>query len=266
MTGFTITVNGNEIQIPCSHNSWDNVRVLRKVVTLRCRVCHEQWRSLVGEVWRNKSLRCMKFGTKKGCDGECGRFHFHARKLRKNEKDEVCELDSTTSSAATQRSDTEECEAPVMFQSVDLSGNSIQVSDHLFKDLPFVNGTLYHCNFQTANVVIDANPFNDVYVISRGRQSGRVASCSLVKDGVEQELSVVKLTKSQTTKAGFVAVVAVPIAEGSDYCSASEGLTDECDSVECYPTRSRGRAMSTRTAPPASNFPRSLSCPPASSF
>ena len=263
MTGFSITVNGNEIQVPCSHNSWDNVRVLRKVVTLRCRSCHEQWRSLVGEVWRNKSLRCMKFGTRKGCDGDCGRFHFHARKLRKDEKEE--EATSVTNNELDCSNFSLNSSSTISFQSVNLSGGSIDIRGSLISGLPFTNGTLYHCNLMGANVVVDANPFNDVFIISvGGEHEGDVSGCRLMTNGVEQELNVAKLSESVTTDRRFIAAVAIPkIVEGASDCT-SEGITDECDSVDYIP--SRGRSKSTLTPPPTEYSRRSLSCPPAFSF
>eukprot|EP01059_Diplonema_ambulator_P033321 TRINITY_DN6903_c0_g1_i2.p1 TRINITY_DN6903_c0_g1~~TRINITY_DN6903_c0_g1_i2.p1 ORF type:complete len:157 (+),score=31.65 TRINITY_DN6903_c0_g1_i2:124-594(+) len=50
-------------QIPtvkcCDHNHWDNVRVHKLMMTLRCRVCEKQWRAPVVEVWGR--LRCSAY-------------------------------------------------------------------------------------------------------------------------------------------------------------------------------------------------------------
>ena len=64
----------------CTHNSWDNVRVIKGQVTLRCRECQSQWRTHVDAVWRKK--KCMFFNTPEGCSSgkDCTKLHLHSRK------------------------------------------------------------------------------------------------------------------------------------------------------------------------------------------
>eukprot|EP01064_Diplonema_japonicum_P001473 TRINITY_DN1094_c2_g1_i1.p1 TRINITY_DN1094_c2_g1~~TRINITY_DN1094_c2_g1_i1.p1 ORF type:complete len:203 (+),score=51.72 TRINITY_DN1094_c2_g1_i1:53-661(+) len=68
----------------CEHNSWDNVRVCKKVMTLRCRVCQKQWRTPVDSVWE---LKCDAFGAGKCPEGDsCLRMHIHYRKQTLEER------------------------------------------------------------------------------------------------------------------------------------------------------------------------------------
>eukprot|EP01059_Diplonema_ambulator_P001521 TRINITY_DN11293_c0_g1_i1.p2 TRINITY_DN11293_c0_g1~~TRINITY_DN11293_c0_g1_i1.p2 ORF type:complete len:175 (+),score=39.71 TRINITY_DN11293_c0_g1_i1:100-624(+) len=64
---------------PCGHNSWDNVRVLKGEMTLRCRACQKQWK-VRENVW--KGGKCQQF-TKSGVcpkgDG-CTRLHVFTKK------------------------------------------------------------------------------------------------------------------------------------------------------------------------------------------
>eukprot|EP01063_Lacrimia_lanifica_P011679 TRINITY_DN183_c0_g1_i11.p1 TRINITY_DN183_c0_g1~~TRINITY_DN183_c0_g1_i11.p1 ORF type:complete len:610 (+),score=164.23 TRINITY_DN183_c0_g1_i11:54-1832(+) len=41
---------------PCAHNDWDNVRVKKGFITLRCRQCQAQWKTEMGSV-----KKCFKF-------------------------------------------------------------------------------------------------------------------------------------------------------------------------------------------------------------
>ncbi|KAJ9463411.1 hypothetical protein DIPPA_21394 [Diplonema papillatum] len=61
---------------PCAHNEWDNIRFKNMVVTLRCRVCREQWKTL------NVSLRkCAAFYERKCPNGpSCPLTHIHRYK------------------------------------------------------------------------------------------------------------------------------------------------------------------------------------------
>eukprot|EP01059_Diplonema_ambulator_P037087 TRINITY_DN9624_c0_g1_i2.p1 TRINITY_DN9624_c0_g1~~TRINITY_DN9624_c0_g1_i2.p1 ORF type:complete len:146 (+),score=33.87 TRINITY_DN9624_c0_g1_i2:73-510(+) len=61
---------------PCSHNEWDNIRFKNMIVTLRCRVCREQWKTL------NVSLRkCAAFYERKCPNGpKCELTHIHRYK------------------------------------------------------------------------------------------------------------------------------------------------------------------------------------------
>ncbi|KAJ9461104.1 hypothetical protein DIPPA_02416 [Diplonema papillatum] len=64
----------------CAHNSWDNVRVTKGQVTLRCRVCQVQWRTSVDGAWRKR--KCALFGTPEGCNqgSVCPKLHLHPKK------------------------------------------------------------------------------------------------------------------------------------------------------------------------------------------
>eukprot|EP01064_Diplonema_japonicum_P023263 TRINITY_DN336_c6_g1_i1.p1 TRINITY_DN336_c6_g1~~TRINITY_DN336_c6_g1_i1.p1 ORF type:complete len:473 (+),score=118.49 TRINITY_DN336_c6_g1_i1:87-1505(+) len=70
----------------CAHNSWDNVRVIKGQVTLRCRVCQVQWRTHVDAVWRKR--KCGYFNTAEGCclASKCPKLHLHARKQSLSER------------------------------------------------------------------------------------------------------------------------------------------------------------------------------------
>eukprot|EP01064_Diplonema_japonicum_P020694 TRINITY_DN30280_c0_g1_i1.p1 TRINITY_DN30280_c0_g1~~TRINITY_DN30280_c0_g1_i1.p1 ORF type:complete len:211 (+),score=31.78 TRINITY_DN30280_c0_g1_i1:72-704(+) len=65
----------------CAHNAWDNVRVSKGLMTLRCRECQRQWRADVELVWGG--LKCLDFGGEEGCaEGDsCSKLHIHHRKL-----------------------------------------------------------------------------------------------------------------------------------------------------------------------------------------
>lgn len=63
-------------QQPCTHNSWDNVRIKKGDITFRCRECQKQWRTQVAS-----TVRCQEFvsGT---CNlgSKCPNLHVHAHK------------------------------------------------------------------------------------------------------------------------------------------------------------------------------------------
>eukprot|EP01061_Rhynchopus_euleeides_P018432 TRINITY_DN30506_c0_g1_i2.p2 TRINITY_DN30506_c0_g1~~TRINITY_DN30506_c0_g1_i2.p2 ORF type:complete len:244 (+),score=55.92 TRINITY_DN30506_c0_g1_i2:177-908(+) len=64
---------------PCCHNSWDNVRVVRQRMTLRCRICQLQWRAPVEEMWQQ--MRCEPFLHGTCSEGTaCTKVHMHHRK------------------------------------------------------------------------------------------------------------------------------------------------------------------------------------------
>eukprot|EP01059_Diplonema_ambulator_P015227 TRINITY_DN26329_c0_g1_i1.p1 TRINITY_DN26329_c0_g1~~TRINITY_DN26329_c0_g1_i1.p1 ORF type:complete len:214 (+),score=37.13 TRINITY_DN26329_c0_g1_i1:58-699(+) len=67
----------------CQHNEWDNVRVAKGCMTLRCRVCQKQWRTDVDLVWN--TLKCAEFsdGADGGCQKGvgCQKLHIYHRKL-----------------------------------------------------------------------------------------------------------------------------------------------------------------------------------------
>eukprot|EP01064_Diplonema_japonicum_P039486 TRINITY_DN990_c3_g1_i1.p1 TRINITY_DN990_c3_g1~~TRINITY_DN990_c3_g1_i1.p1 ORF type:complete len:226 (+),score=38.04 TRINITY_DN990_c3_g1_i1:80-679(+) len=63
----------------CDHNDWDNVRVNKKVMTLRCRVCQKQWRMRVEVVWN--TWKCEVYSSNNGkCHSDCKKLHINYRK------------------------------------------------------------------------------------------------------------------------------------------------------------------------------------------
>eukprot|EP00756_Hemistasia_phaeocysticola_P029283 Hpha_TRINITY_DN16222_c1_g7::TRINITY_DN16222_c1_g7_i1::g.11267::m.11267 len=68
---------------PCPHNSWDNVRMKKGQVFLRCRECEVQWR-LPGDAIN----RCASFISAGGCSvgAACPLMHLHPRKQSLNER------------------------------------------------------------------------------------------------------------------------------------------------------------------------------------
>eukprot|EP01059_Diplonema_ambulator_P019506 TRINITY_DN3287_c0_g1_i8.p1 TRINITY_DN3287_c0_g1~~TRINITY_DN3287_c0_g1_i8.p1 ORF type:complete len:140 (+),score=56.98 TRINITY_DN3287_c0_g1_i8:302-721(+) len=62
----------------CKHNNWDNVRVNKRVIVLRCRVCQRQWRTDVEHVW--KVLRCRTYLGEGTCDAACTKMHINYKK------------------------------------------------------------------------------------------------------------------------------------------------------------------------------------------
>ncbi|KAJ9464670.1 hypothetical protein DIPPA_51239 [Diplonema papillatum] len=65
----------------CKHNDWDNVRLSKGVLMLRCRVCQKQCRGRVEVVWGSR--KCKEFNTEEGCPNgtDCPLLHIHHRKL-----------------------------------------------------------------------------------------------------------------------------------------------------------------------------------------
>ncbi|KAJ9461105.1 hypothetical protein DIPPA_02414 [Diplonema papillatum] len=59
---------------PCTHNRWENVRVKKRNVTLRCVVCLQQWRQVAGTL-----DKCQKFPL---CDKllSCEQLHVYTSK------------------------------------------------------------------------------------------------------------------------------------------------------------------------------------------
>eukprot|EP01059_Diplonema_ambulator_P006004 TRINITY_DN1578_c0_g1_i3.p1 TRINITY_DN1578_c0_g1~~TRINITY_DN1578_c0_g1_i3.p1 ORF type:complete len:219 (+),score=32.52 TRINITY_DN1578_c0_g1_i3:62-658(+) len=62
----------------CEHNNWDNVRVSKRVMTLRCRVCQKQWRAPVEAVWN--TLKCAEYQEEGSCVEGCRKLHINYRK------------------------------------------------------------------------------------------------------------------------------------------------------------------------------------------
>eukprot|EP00755_Sulcionema_specki_P032191 Sspe_Gene.19628::Locus_7166_Transcript_1_1_Confidence_1.000_Length_1406::g.19628::m.19628 len=61
---------------PCSHNSWDNVRIKKGAATLRCRECQHLWRAQ-----QNHLDRCPNFLNNSCLRGsECTKVHIHQYK------------------------------------------------------------------------------------------------------------------------------------------------------------------------------------------
>eukprot|EP01060_Flectonema_neradi_P005363 TRINITY_DN13562_c0_g1_i1.p1 TRINITY_DN13562_c0_g1~~TRINITY_DN13562_c0_g1_i1.p1 ORF type:complete len:635 (+),score=89.66 TRINITY_DN13562_c0_g1_i1:40-1944(+) len=79
---------------PCSHNSWDNVRVKRGWAILRCRICHLQWRLRPTAI-----PHCDSFARGTGCcpmGVECTQLHVH-RTREQTEAKKQNEVASRTS-------------------------------------------------------------------------------------------------------------------------------------------------------------------------
>eukprot|EP01065_Artemidia_motanka_P052473 TRINITY_DN9490_c0_g1_i1.p1 TRINITY_DN9490_c0_g1~~TRINITY_DN9490_c0_g1_i1.p1 ORF type:complete len:1084 (+),score=329.34 TRINITY_DN9490_c0_g1_i1:60-3254(+) len=68
---------------PCAHNSWDNVRMKKGQVFMRCRECEAQWR-LPGD----RIDRCVDFISPGGCKlgPACPLLHLHPRKQSLHER------------------------------------------------------------------------------------------------------------------------------------------------------------------------------------
>eukprot|EP01059_Diplonema_ambulator_P021874 TRINITY_DN3636_c0_g1_i1.p1 TRINITY_DN3636_c0_g1~~TRINITY_DN3636_c0_g1_i1.p1 ORF type:complete len:478 (+),score=116.42 TRINITY_DN3636_c0_g1_i1:47-1480(+) len=64
-------------ECPCTHNNWDNVRVKKGHITLRCRVCQEQWKTDTGNV-----RKCLTFFQTGSCSKgtQCPNPHIHRYK------------------------------------------------------------------------------------------------------------------------------------------------------------------------------------------
>eukprot|EP01064_Diplonema_japonicum_P028403 TRINITY_DN4352_c0_g1_i1.p1 TRINITY_DN4352_c0_g1~~TRINITY_DN4352_c0_g1_i1.p1 ORF type:complete len:481 (+),score=137.05 TRINITY_DN4352_c0_g1_i1:59-1444(+) len=62
---------------PCVHNNWDNVRVKKGFITLRCRVCQEQWKTETEKV-----RKCLNFFQSGSCvkGTLCPNPHIHRYK------------------------------------------------------------------------------------------------------------------------------------------------------------------------------------------
>eukprot|EP00756_Hemistasia_phaeocysticola_P002597 Hpha_TRINITY_DN11768_c0_g1::TRINITY_DN11768_c0_g1_i2::g.31670::m.31670 len=71
------------INRPCEHNSWDNVRIRRGWVVLRCRICDAKWRQRP-----RCTERCYDFLSPEGCPrGEnCKQLHVHHTKRTAEER------------------------------------------------------------------------------------------------------------------------------------------------------------------------------------
>ena len=68
---------------PCGHNDWDNQRVKRKVIMLKCRQCQKKWKTPL-----NNLRRCSRY-LKDACNlGEdCKLLHIHKYKNPQKEAD-----------------------------------------------------------------------------------------------------------------------------------------------------------------------------------
>eukprot|EP00756_Hemistasia_phaeocysticola_P007046 Hpha_TRINITY_DN14104_c0_g1::TRINITY_DN14104_c0_g1_i1::g.10566::m.10566 len=75
---------------PCKHNSWDNVRIKRGWLILRCRVCQLQWR-----LRPLNAKRCPGFAPREGIPPGCPKgvncelLHIHYVKHTKEQRHEV---------------------------------------------------------------------------------------------------------------------------------------------------------------------------------
>eukprot|EP01060_Flectonema_neradi_P016634 TRINITY_DN23269_c0_g1_i1.p1 TRINITY_DN23269_c0_g1~~TRINITY_DN23269_c0_g1_i1.p1 ORF type:complete len:502 (+),score=70.29 TRINITY_DN23269_c0_g1_i1:50-1507(+) len=74
-----------QLERPCNHNSWDNVRIKRGWLVLRCRLCHSQWRQRPTEI-----TRCSAF-SEGNCpnDTRCPNLHIHHIKHTKAQRDQA---------------------------------------------------------------------------------------------------------------------------------------------------------------------------------
>eukprot|EP01059_Diplonema_ambulator_P004576 TRINITY_DN14299_c0_g1_i1.p1 TRINITY_DN14299_c0_g1~~TRINITY_DN14299_c0_g1_i1.p1 ORF type:complete len:226 (+),score=44.49 TRINITY_DN14299_c0_g1_i1:70-678(+) len=72
----------------CAVNSFDNVRVMRGQMTIRCRMCE---RKLRVQVERVKAWKCESFWSKGECENgdRCELLHLHFRKRNLKERVEV---------------------------------------------------------------------------------------------------------------------------------------------------------------------------------
>eukprot|EP01062_Namystynia_karyoxenos_P037951 TRINITY_DN275_c5_g1_i1.p1 TRINITY_DN275_c5_g1~~TRINITY_DN275_c5_g1_i1.p1 ORF type:complete len:533 (+),score=168.15 TRINITY_DN275_c5_g1_i1:85-1599(+) len=78
-------VGGESVQVarPCEHNSWDNVRIRRGWIVLRCRVCEGKWRQRP-----LRSRRCASFTAPRGCPNgsACELLHVHLTKRTQQQR------------------------------------------------------------------------------------------------------------------------------------------------------------------------------------
>eukprot|EP01062_Namystynia_karyoxenos_P004404 TRINITY_DN11558_c0_g1_i2.p1 TRINITY_DN11558_c0_g1~~TRINITY_DN11558_c0_g1_i2.p1 ORF type:complete len:464 (+),score=149.75 TRINITY_DN11558_c0_g1_i2:49-1392(+) len=93
---LTLGPGGVHMERPCRHNDWDNVRIKRGWIILRCRECHAQWRQRP-----SPEGRCHAFNTAAGCPHgqSCALLHvnhykqtlqerqLHASSHRRGERD-----------------------------------------------------------------------------------------------------------------------------------------------------------------------------------
>eukprot|EP00755_Sulcionema_specki_P029333 Sspe_Gene.91943::Locus_63612_Transcript_2_2_Confidence_0.500_Length_1404::g.91943::m.91943 len=84
------TASGVSLTRPCLHNSWDNVRIKRGWIILRCRICQAQWRQRP-----SSESRCHDFNTDEGCPQghKCKLLHVHLFKQTLAERQAVAAAD-----------------------------------------------------------------------------------------------------------------------------------------------------------------------------
>ena len=80
-------------QLPCRHNMWENVRVRRGQMCIRCRLCQKRWKCASIIAW--KLMRCRSFLSRKGCTkgSECAQLHFYKRRKAAQGEEEAEEED-----------------------------------------------------------------------------------------------------------------------------------------------------------------------------
>ncbi|KAJ9446920.1 hypothetical protein DIPPA_15655 [Diplonema papillatum] len=101
----------------CGHNTWDNVRVNRGLMSLRCRTCRKQCRVRTKHMAQYE-WRCKSFNSKKGCElgADCPKLHIFYNKQSLEERFTVhgnvvlknvaaCRHQSSLPSTATSLSD-----------------------------------------------------------------------------------------------------------------------------------------------------------------
>eukprot|EP01059_Diplonema_ambulator_P004103 TRINITY_DN13792_c0_g1_i1.p1 TRINITY_DN13792_c0_g1~~TRINITY_DN13792_c0_g1_i1.p1 ORF type:complete len:195 (+),score=58.21 TRINITY_DN13792_c0_g1_i1:54-638(+) len=81
-------LNGNFRLCGCKENGYDNVRVVRGYMTVRCRVCEERVKASTVDV---KGWRCYEFWMRGTCPrgDECPRIHLHIRKRNLQQRIDV---------------------------------------------------------------------------------------------------------------------------------------------------------------------------------
>ena len=78
-TGQEMAIIGTK---PCTHNSWDNVRIKNGTTTLRCRMCQLQWKTA-----HQQLPRCGSFlNDPNSCDDDCQLVHVHPFKQNLKER------------------------------------------------------------------------------------------------------------------------------------------------------------------------------------
>eukprot|EP01065_Artemidia_motanka_P046746 TRINITY_DN715_c0_g1_i1.p1 TRINITY_DN715_c0_g1~~TRINITY_DN715_c0_g1_i1.p1 ORF type:complete len:506 (+),score=124.82 TRINITY_DN715_c0_g1_i1:59-1519(+) len=124
---------GVQLIRPCKHNDWDNVRIKRGWIILRCRACHAQWRQRPCA-----EHRCTQFNSPEGCarGADCELLHVHHFKQTLQQRQQHAKSILPTDVAAASEADSTDCEdgksaSPRTDESFGLSSDSPpSVADH----------------------------------------------------------------------------------------------------------------------------------------